>query len=429
VPGWLSSYLTSVFAWIGAIMSGHSAATLPPPTPPPAAVISSSTMAPSPEPIALATDTPAPSATPVAIDSPVVIAYSYSTPTPAASATPAASDTAAPQYALPIAPIASPSWLAPTGAPSFNPAPTPSVTPDPPVALQGTPWPAFPSSPLLVPVTNPVVVGNSAALLSRVTGGGIMPFRAAVQGMPPTNTVWSHPIYFAKSTDPVYTIHCVDYGGACPISGKQVHIPVFALPENTADGHLGVVDAGIEYDMWASDKPSGNGGTLNVGWGGYGPVNGNGLGMAGVASGICQSCGLVRPDEVLHGVIPHGFLLVVPCENGHISPATGDDNQPQAGCPPLGTKVWLSTPLSTIASSSASTTSKIIATAMATYPSIIGEKCVDCSLNFVALNSFTYTQPGFQNLWDYIDGGSANGNGVGYWSMSGINVGDLRIIQ
>jgi hypothetical protein len=48
-------------------------------------------------------------------------------------------------------------------------------------------------------------------------------------------------------------------------------------------------------------------------------------------------------------------------------------------------------------------------------------------MNLAAVNSLTYTAPGFQNLWDFVDG--ASGTSPAYFDMSGIDSSQLAIIQ
>jgi hypothetical protein len=225
------------------------------------------------------------------------------------------------------------------------------------------------------------------------------------------NADWGRPVYFAKSTDPMYTIHCTEPWGTCGTEGASVHIPSYALPENTSDAHMVIVDGGTEYDFWGSAKPSGSGGSLTIAWGGKGNVNGNGYGMGSTAAGFAGSMGLVRPEELIARNISHALFLITPCENGHVAPATADDGPGAgvSGCPPLGSHIWLSSTPAQIAASGASPAMQTIMLALHTYGGYLGDRCTSCSLELSPVSALTFTQPGYQDLWAYVGGPTSAG--------------------
>jgi len=101
------------------------------------------------------------------------------------------------------------------------------------------------------------------------------------------------PLWIARSGDPGYTVHCTAAGyesGGCDANGKVVHFPSGARTQpNNTDNHILVIDpnfagisGGAEVDLWGSDSPAcamngGSPGSVNCAWGGYVPLNGNGL--------------------------------------------------------------------------------------------------------------------------------------------------------
>jgi len=107
---------------------------------------------------------------------------------------------------------------------------------------------------------DPKVVPNSAKIVQRLVSQG--PPAANYAGASGTSRDWSHPVYFAKASDPVYRIH--QTGWANPdIKGRLIHGLAGARPAGADDSSFSVVDTdGWEYDFWQAQKPSGGGGPL-----------------------------------------------------------------------------------------------------------------------------------------------------------------------
>ena len=80
---------------------------------------------------------------------------------------------------------------------------------------------------------------------------------------------YSHPLYYPRSTDPLFTLHCYETSwGTCPIEGHQIRIPDAARPAGGGDAHLTVIDAasGWEYDLYkVRSKPAGGGTSSSAG--------------------------------------------------------------------------------------------------------------------------------------------------------------------
>jgi len=128
-------------------------------------------------------------------------------------------------------------------------------------------------------------VGLSLIWLAGASGcaseGSLGPPAGNNAGAAGTPMDWSHPLYFAKASDPVYTIH--QTGWANPdVEGRHIHIPVRAKPAGGDDASFSVVDTdGWEYDFWQAQAPSGNGGTFTANFAKRAPWDGNGLGTSG----------------------------------------------------------------------------------------------------------------------------------------------------
>lgn len=224
------------------------------------------------------------------------------------------------------------------------------------------------------------------------------------------------PVYTSHNSDVHYTIHCMYYSN-CPLEGHDVAIPKGALPAGnlgytsfTDDGHddqhmaIRNLDTQVETDMWLTPQPNNTGGTLNIGYGGSFPFSSGGIGQGGAtAAGFALSQGLVRPVDLVAGHIPTALFLVTPCENGHIAPATGNDNvTANPNCPPIGAHVWLDSTPSEISASGASPDFKVILNAMHEYGGFIGDQCSSCMLGVSLEGGLAYTAFGKQNPWAQI---------------------------
>lgn len=136
-----------------------------------------------------------------------------------------------------------------------------------------------------------------------------------------TTDDFEHPVYFSSKDDPVYRVHCVNFGGSCEIAGDRVRIPRRALPAGGSDGHLGVIDQanGWEYDFWQVQERSPDGGRLAISFGGrtrIGSPGADGLGSNATAAHFATSAGAIRPEELRTGLIDHALFMTVPCTNG-----------------------------------------------------------------------------------------------------------------
>lgn len=153
-------------------------------------------------------------------------------------------------------------------------------------------------------------------------------------------------VYYSKPSDPVYTLHCTENWGTCPIEGMQVHLHSAALAAGASgtDAHLTVVDpsTGWEYDLWEVISVPKHGGTLKFGWGGRIQIAGDGLGSYAVAARFGSLAGLIRPEELVSGHIHHALQMFVPCTEGFVYPADHpgydctDNGMSASHAPPMG---------------------------------------------------------------------------------------------
>jgi hypothetical protein len=142
---------------------------------------------------------------------------------------------------------------------------------------------------------------------------------------------WDHPLYWASSAAPTYTIKDTRYAcrslvsTSCPTTVK---IPNGAYHALGGDGHLGVVqpDGHTEIDFWQvhNRNPLSGGGTVTVH--GYGALDANGAGCCGGSTAAHQglAAGQIRGQEMQNGEINHVLSVTVPCTDGrYVFPAKG----------------------------------------------------------------------------------------------------------
>jgi hypothetical protein len=174
---------------------------------------------------------------------------------------------------------------------------------------------------------NPKIDPNSSAIISYYASNlhGFTGMGTIVLGYPNSSAVYSHPIYFGRAADPVYTLSCTNSGtwGKCSIEGVQVHIPDGAQPAGGTDAHMGIIDQtnGNEYDMWQAQRTATGGGPLNCTYGGMSPFVGPGFTMGtgdATASHSNLAGGLIRSEELIAGKIDHALFGTVSCCNGSV---------------------------------------------------------------------------------------------------------------
>lgn len=219
---------------------------------------------------------------------------------------------------------------------------------------------------------------------------------------------WQHPIYFSRPTDPVFTIHCTEQWGTCDVEGAQVRIPAQARPAGGTDKHLAVIDqqTGWEYDFWnvQKDGPVGQGGVLNISWGGKTRIDGNGLGTNATAAHFGLAAGIVRGEELKAGRIEHALFLAVRCTNGS-SVWPSAPNGTGAPCsstyrgsaPPMGALVRLEMTDAQIDALPVPAWKKPILKALARYGSYIGDTTGNPAMWWQFQAGESYTSFGYED--------------------------------
>ena len=245
-------------------------------------------------------------------------------------------------------------------------------------AWPGACWrPYSADSPFNRPISAaPQVRADSAAIVARVLAFGAA--SNLVAGTAGTTSDWQHPTYYPQASDPLFTLHCTEAWGTCPIEGMQIRVPDAARPAGGSDAHMTIVDqaTGWEYDLWSvTSKPAG-GGTLSFGWGGRTRIDGDGRGSGATAAQYGNMAGSIRAQEMAAGRIEHALFMVVNCDSGgYVYPAgkSGRACANRASAPPMGSRFQLDMTGAQIDALALPAWKKTILRAMAEYGMYVGD--------------------------------------------------------
>ncbi len=233
-------------------------------------------------------------------------------------------------------------------------APTPPPPPAPPKTDR---WFAD-SSPWNQDVRSKPVHPNSQAIVNQILDG--LPGVNDQQGQPsrPTANVisfsagacwnqwdYEHPVFFAKDTDPLKTIQ-----GNSTSTGTKIRVPANAWvsqhppPSGGGDSACAIVQPdGQGYDFWQTTLSATE---IRASWSEKTCNYKTGTGLPGITLGdFALGAGVLRPSEIVAGVIPHALFLVTYNYSGWQAPA-GTGRQPgrflsHPSVPKMGTRLRL----------------------------------------------------------------------------------------
>jgi hypothetical protein len=265
-------------------------------------------------------------------------------------------------------------------------------------------WPAAcwrpyaPSSPFNQAVpADPRTLPNSDQIIARIKGDisasdNVGHLAATTSGED------GEPTYYSGASDPLFTLDCTSFGGACSIDGMTIRIPAGAVPEGgpgaspTADRHMTIVDqaTGWEYDLWQVTSPTplpASGGTVQFSWGGRARIDGDGTADEpngqvghGTASHFADLAGRVRAEELAAGRIDHALSIVVNCDSGSfVWPARSSDQScakvglSDVDAPPMGAHLQLAMTPAEIDALPIRAWKKVFLRAMAEYGMFISD--------------------------------------------------------
>jgi hypothetical protein len=333
-----------------------------------------------------------------------------------------------------------PTTTTPTTQPDVEPVPETPSNPAPGACTFGTfgvgNWPGAcwrpysPTSPFNQKLpASPRLVANSAEIVQRITGFGPLQHMTAGQAGRPMD--YGDTMYWSKPTDPVYTVHCTENWGTCPVEGEQVRIPSEAQAAQGTDGHMTVIDqaTGVEYDFWAvSNKPAG-GGTISIGWGGKTRIDGDGLDGEATAAHFASMAGKIRVEELQAGRIDHALFLAARCTNGrvvypvvkgHAGQRCSQVGLSETNAPPMGTRIMLDMSQAEIDALPFPSWKKTILTALREYGAIMGD--TGSNWVFAEESGASRTSFGHEDPWERY----AKDNGVPYYAPDDVYVFNLR---
>jgi len=297
--------------------------------------------------------------------------------------------------------------------------------------------------------SNPRLLPNSSAMVAKMLSASNDPIADSTIS-PDTNDDYSHPFYFSKSSDPLFTVHCWRY--PCPsIEGLQVRIPAQAKPagdadySNGGDMHMTVVDQTSNW-VWDFYKTETYGdlngpvlgdrlrattpGTIWIGSGGRNMINGDARGVTGDGSNAAKTgllAGPIRAEELEAGIIPHKLFMVVKCTAmGYVYPAQGNASTcpDTTNAPSDGQVFYLDMTDTEINALSAPTWRKTILKAMAHYGMYVGDTGGSSAFGVQMISDSTYTAYGqegamqkFARMHQSEGGITASGSTPGKWYM------------
>jgi hypothetical protein len=204
---------------------------------------------------------------------------------------------------------------------------------------------------------------------------------------------YGHPIYYARPTDPLYTVHCTRWTSVCELEGMRVRIPPEARPASGSDRHMAVIDqaGGWEYDFWqvrTVPLPA-TGGEVRISHGGrtrWGTADSDALGTNATAAHFALGAGVIRAEEWDAATssgkpIRHALFIGVRCTAGYsVYPAAPDTTasvcrgrRKRAKAPPLGARFYLDMSGAQIDTLPVPTWKRPILKAMARYGMIVGD--------------------------------------------------------
>ncbi len=260
-----------------------------------------------------------------------------------------------------------------------------------------SPWnKLLPGSPQLHP--------RSSQIVSRMLSWGAA--QQVLAGHSGTGMDYNHPVYFAKSTDPLFTLQATaSWCDTSKVSG-QIRIPDAARPAGGGDAHLAVVQPdGTEYDLWAVQSKPAGGGTLTFGCGGTTNIDGTGLGTNATAAHFGLAAGIMRGPEMQAGKINHALFMGVRCTDDYaaaVYPAAANTGEPcsvhhgeaNADAPPMGARFFLDMTYAEIDALAVPAWKKTILKAIRDYGMYVGDGIGSGSWNLQFESGSSYTSFG-----------------------------------
>jgi hypothetical protein len=246
-----------------------------------------------------------------------------------------------------------------------------------------------------IPPDEPVD-SNSEAMIDQLV-------RDVETGNPPTLSVreWSVAVYVADENTPRVDIELT--ASWSPFSAiKNVPIPVGALPDQEADGHISIIDltSNYEYDFWQAKQR--DDGSWQASWGNRIPLDSSGnypYGMSARGSGFASLAGMIWPEEFEQGHIDHALVLSIPnaALGGPVWPATESDGRSRKnGAIPEGARLQLDPDLD-LNQFDMTPYERIIAETLQHYGAFVGD--ISGSVELEVINPISYSEDPYPTGW------------------------------
>jgi hypothetical protein len=158
-----------------------------------------------------------------------------------------------------------------------------------------------------------------------------------------TDSDFTHAVYFANESDPLYRVQGGSDHERYGIDGRRVRLPDGAEPSSGDDHHLAVVYDGEHWGCYGTDVDHERR-IIRCESGRRVPIDGDGLHAAETAARFPSLAGRIRFQELDAGRIRHAlFATSSQIASTHVFPAEKSDGERDAaqGYPPMGTRFQL----------------------------------------------------------------------------------------
>ena len=230
-------------------------------------------------------------------------------------------------------------------------------------------------------------------------------------------------IVHAAAADPTVTLTNTNGWGNLP-TGSTFQCPTAAKPAQGTDGHLTVVQPdGSLVEMWKAVRTGGN---WQCGAAGHAPQGAYGYSSAACrGSSFTLPAGLVDPDEVAAGRIPHALALVLSADiirKASVFPSTDTDGV-QVGPQyiPEGARLVLDPAASLVGLTALE---KVVGQALKDYGAILVDRTGGPEFSLLAVAPETWTAFGQPDRWAAL-------GYSGYPNLSGLVplMGQMRVVK
>ena len=182
------------------------------------------------------------------------------------------------------------------------------------------------SSPWVAPIDKSQIAVGSRTMIAKMVGEG-----PPASWDPATRAKWGVPLYFARDTDPVYTLILTEtkYDFEREIDGAKLHLPAGAEPAGGSDRAMNVFDqpSGIVYHLTRVDIDDDTN-TITA-WRSH-RLRYQGVGFHSAEEPPTGN-GVIRPEELAAGYVNHTMMLEVRHLSGRpVAPYTESVTQGKA---------------------------------------------------------------------------------------------------